>query len=171
MSSGLSFLFFDIEKLGAGVLSGRTLEASMLPTMIELNKLCEDKEPELKSLIRKMLLTKDVDINVNKIDIDFNQGIPKDEKEQTEIITERLSNKTISLIDAIRKLDRVPLRIAKEQARNILGLVSEDKNTGIDEVDTNIENVAVFPFLTWASNIPGTYKSSTYVFIPPKLSS
>lgn len=152
MASCLSDVFFDFEKAGAGALSGKALEALMMPTLIEVNKICNDKEQGVKELVRKLCLLAGIDTPVSKIDVDFNQGLPKDEKEQTEIVSERLSNRTISLVDAIRKLDRVPLRVAKEQANVILGLVEEkepaisnegnkrEENNEINEVGFNTTN-------------------------------
>lgn len=138
MSSGLSHIFFDFERAGTGVLSGKALESMMMPTLIEVNKLITSKEKPVKELVRKICLLGDIDTPINKIDVDFNEGLPKDEKEQTDIVVERLNSRTISLVDAIRKLDRVPMRIAREQANTILGLVNENK-PAVDNMD-NIKN-------------------------------
>lgn len=137
MSSGLSHVFFDFEKVGAGNLSGKALESMMMPTLIEVNRIVESKTKPIKELIRKLCLLNGIDTSIKNIDVDFNQGLPKDEKEQTEIISQRLNNGTISLVDAIRKLDRVPMRVAKEQANYILGLVGDKGYALSSDSDSN----------------------------------
>ena len=137
MASGLSHVFFDFEKGGADVLSGKALNSLMMPTLIEVNKICTSKEKPVKELVRKICLLKGIDTPINKIDVDFNQGLPRDEKEQSDIVEQRLRNKTISLVDAIRKLDRVPMRIAREQANSIMGLIAENKPAVVDSVQEN----------------------------------
>ena len=135
MSSGLSNIFYDFEKAGTGNLSGKALESMIMPTLIEVKNICSSKEQGVKMLARKLCLLHDIDISIDKIDLDFNEGLPKDEKEQTDIITERLTNKTIGLVDAIRKLDRIPYRVAKEQARELMGLGIEKQTTNDNRLD------------------------------------
>lgn len=154
MASGLSHIFFDFERAGTGVLSGKALESMMMPTLIEVNKLCTSKEKPVKELVRKICLLKGMDAPINKIDVDFNQGLPKDEKEQADIVIQRLNSKTISLVDAIRKLDRVPMRIAREQANSILGLITEKTPTESDNLEqiNSINNTTNLSFSTGQSD-------------------
>lgn len=151
MASGLSHIFFDFERAGTGVLSGKALESMMMPTLIEVNKLCTSKEKPVKELVRKICLLKGIDTPVNKIDVDFNQGLPKDEKEQSDIVEQRLKNNTISLVDAIRKLDRVPMRIAREQANNILGLLAE-KPSALVNNENKTDSINDVNDLTFSTN-------------------
>lgn len=140
MASGLSHVFYDFEKAGSGTLSGNALKTMMMPTLIETNKIVEDKEKGVKELAHKILLLKDIDISVSHIDVDFNQGLPRDDMETVNYVTERLNNKTITLVDAIRKLDKVTLRVAKQQASEILGLAQNTVSASDNIVNLEADN-------------------------------
>ena len=71
-------------------------------------------------------------VNKSKLSIEFYDGFPKDELDDIKKVQLRLESScpSLTLEDAIMKLDRVPLRVAKQRASEIRKL-----NSGTEKVE------------------------------------
>ena len=120
-SSSLSPVWFDFEKLGSN-LSAKSIKAAMIPTSLKAQMMCDNMTPYIQDMVRKLALLADIELNKNNIDINWDPGIGEDEIDMIDIIDRRIANKTMSIEDAITRLDRVPRRVAKERAAKLTGL-------------------------------------------------
>lgn len=120
MDTQLGVAFYDLSTLGSR-LSAESIRASMYAAQLESTRITTEMTPSIKELIVKLGYLAGVKLNKSKISVEFYDGLPRDEKVFVENIQKRLDSATpsISLEDAIMKLDRVPLRIAKEKANEI----------------------------------------------------
>lgn len=120
MDTQLGVAFFSLDTLGAR-LSAESIRAAMFPARLEAKRMVTEMKPSVRELIIKLGYMADIDIANAKLSVEFYDGFPKDELNDIKSIQTRLeSNKpSITLEDAIMKLDRVPLRVAKQKADEI----------------------------------------------------
>lgn len=135
VSSSLSPVWFDFEKMGSN-LSAKSLRAAMIPTTLKAQMMCDNMTPYIKEMVQKLALLSDIEINFNDIDIYWEAGVGDDESDVLDIVERRLSNNTMTIEDAIARLDRVPRRIARERSNKLQGL---NVNTNVDSDDVNVE--------------------------------
>lgn len=120
MDTQLGAAFFNLEALGSR-LSADSIKAAMYPAKLEAQRMTTEMKPAVKELIVKLGYIADLDISSSKLSVEFYDGFPKDELNDIKAIQMRLesSRPSITLEDAIMKLDRVPLRIARQKAKEI----------------------------------------------------
>lgn len=120
MDTQLGITFFNLEFLGSR-LSADSIKAAMFPAKLEAQRMTTEMKPSVKELIVKLGYLADLDINASKLSVEFYDGFPKDELNDIRAIQMRLesSRPSITLEAAIMKLDRVPLRIARQKAQEI----------------------------------------------------
>lgn len=139
-SSALSPVWFDFEKLGSN-LSAKSIKAAMIPTSLRAQMMCDNMTPYIQDMIRKLALLVDIEIDRNDVDIVWASTIGEDELDVIEIIERRIATHTMSIEDAIARLDRVPRRVARERANKLIGNVTDTNNTGNEtNVDTGENN-------------------------------
>jgi hypothetical protein len=140
IDTNLGPVFFDLEKLGTN-LSAKSIEAALYPTKLEAKRITTEMTPGVKELVVKLCALADIDLSsTSKFSIRWFDGFPKDVKEYTDAIQNRLGNKpSISLEDAIISLDKVSSRIAIQKAREIRqeNNVGEAKKDTVSADDTN----------------------------------
>ncbi len=142
MDTQLGVAFFSLDSLGSR-LSAESIRAAMFPARLEAKRMVTEMKPAVRELIIKLGYIADIDISGAKMSIEFYDGFPKDELNDIKAIQTRLeSNKpSITLEDAIMKLDRVPLRVAKQKAEEIRAEQLKYENSNkINEVEQIIEN-------------------------------
>lgn len=120
MDTQLGIAFFNLESLGSR-LSAESIRAAMFPARLEAKRMISEMKPAVRELIVKLGYLANIDISGAKLSIEFYDGFPKDELNDIKSIQVRLESKTpsITLEDAIMKLDRVPLRVARQKADEI----------------------------------------------------
>ena len=135
IDTNLGPVFFDLEKLGTN-LSAKSIEAALYPTKLEAKRLTTEMTPAVKELVVKLCALADIDLaSTSKFSIMWFDGFPQDIKDYTDAIQKRLGDKqSISLEDAIIKLDKVSSRIALQKAREIQG--QNDNKTDDDKLST-----------------------------------
>lgn len=150
MSSGLSPLFFDHEKVGTN-LSAKSLRVAILPTLIKAEKMCSVMTDSLKEIIQKIVLFEDVETNKSMIDVRWYSGV-MEESERTEYITQRYKDGTMTLEDALVEIDKIPRRVAREKVNILLnnaqktadtlgkGVLSSNTTFNDNSVDFNYKN-------------------------------
>ena len=142
IDTNLGPVFFDLEKLGTN-LSAKSIEAALYPTKLEAKRITTEMMPGIKELVSKLCAIADVDvISSSKYSVMWFDGFPKDVKDYTDSIQERLGHKpSISLEDAIIKLDKVSSRIAIQKAAEIraeTGSKTEGDSTEDDKTPTDV---------------------------------
>lgn len=173
MDTQLGLAFYDITSLGSN-LSADSIRAAMFPARAEAKRIINEMMPSIKELVIKLGYISGLDISKSKIDIHFYDGFPKDEYKDIEAIQKRLESNipSITLEDAIMKLDRVPLRVARQKALEIRQenlknkqVIKDiqisnnnntlEKNKIVDNIDNSNDDVKIN-----SNNIkPSTYKS------------
>jgi hypothetical protein len=138
----LGSVFFDIEKMGSN-LSAKSIEAALYPTKIEALRIQNSVKTYMVETVLKLCLSCGVDLEQSDINFEWSDSFPKDIKEFTEAIMLRLNSKipTISMSDAIMKLDGVSNRVAIQKANEILNIKNESKVENFEA--TNIANNSV----------------------------
>lgn len=128
MDTKLGSVFFDIEKMGSN-LSAKSIEAALYPTKIEALRIQNSLKSSMIEVVLRLCLSCGVDIEPSDLNFEWSDSFPKDIKEYTEAIMLRLNSKipTISMSDAIMKLDGVSNRVAIQKANEILGVTKESK--------------------------------------------
>ena len=136
IDTNLGPVFFDLEKLGTN-LSAKSIEAALYPTKLEAKRITTEMTPYIKELVVKLCALADIDLSsTSKFSIMWFDGFPQDVKDYTDAIQKRLGDKqSISLQDAIIKLDKVSSRIALQKAREIESL----NNDGNAKLSTSSE--------------------------------
>ena len=136
IDTNLGPVFFDLEKLGTN-LSAKSIEAALYPTKLEAKRITTEMTPYIKELVVKLCALADIDLSsTSKFSIMWFDGFPQDIKDYTDAIQKRLGDKqSISLQDAIIKLDKVSSRIALQKAREIEA-VGQEVNTGDTKLST-----------------------------------
>ena len=139
IDTNLGPVFFDLEKLGTN-LSAKSIEAALYPTKLESKRITTEMTPYIKELVVKLCALADIDLSsTSKFNIMWFDGFPQDIKDYTDAIQKRLGDKqSISLQDAIIKMDKVSSRIALQKAREIEA-VGQEVNTGDTELSTEEE--------------------------------
>lgn len=139
MDTQLGISFFNPEALGSN-LSAESIRATMYPARLEAQRIVTEMKPSVKELVIKLGYIADLDISSAKLSVEFYDGFPKDELDDIKAVQMRLesSSPSITLEDAIMKLDRVPLRVAKQKALEIL---RGEKELTEEEVEINKEIV------------------------------
>lgn len=142
MDTKLGSVFFDIEKVGSN-LSAKSIEAILYPTKIEAMRIQNTIKSYMIDTIIKLCLSCGVDVEQSDINFEWSDSFPKDLKEFTEAIMLRLNSNvpTISLSDAIMKLDGVSNRVAIQKANEILHIKNESKVENFEA--TNIANNSI----------------------------
>lgn len=146
MDTQLGISFFNPEALGSN-LSADSIRATMYPARLEAQRMVTEMKPSVKELIVRLGYIADLDINSAKLSVEFYDGFPKDELDDIKAVQLRLeSNRpSITLEDAIMKLDRVPLRVARQKAREIheemIRLNVTDNDTQDIKINTIDENI------------------------------
>lgn len=120
MDTQLGIAFYNLESLGSR-LSAESIRAAMYPARLEAKRMTSEMKPGIKELIVKLGYLVDIDISNSKLTVEFYDGFPKDEYQDTKSIQSRLESNvpSITLEDAIMKLDRVGLRVARQKAAEI----------------------------------------------------
>lgn len=120
MDSGLGVAFFDASSLGSR-LSGDSLRSLLYPVRIEANRIVGEMMRPLKELIVKLGYNYGVDIEYSHLSVEFYVDMNDDPAKDVDAVMSRLNsdNPSISIEDAIMKLDRVPLKVARERANSI----------------------------------------------------
>jgi hypothetical protein len=138
----LGSVFFDIEKMGSN-LSAKSIEAALYPTKIEALRIQNSVKTYMVETVLKLCLSCGVDLEQSDINFEWSDSFPKDIKEFTEAIMLRLNSRipTISMSDAIMKLDGVSNRVAIQKANEILNIKNESKVENFEA--TNIANNSV----------------------------
>ena len=139
IDTNLGPVFFDLEKLGTN-LSAKSIEAALYPTKLESKRITTEMTPYIKELVVKLCALADIDLSsTSKFNIMWFDGFPQDIKDYTDAIQKRLGDKqSISLQDAIIKMDKVSSRIALQKAREIEA-VGQEVNTGDTKLSTEEE--------------------------------
>lgn len=134
IDTNLGPVFFDLEKLGTN-LSAKSIEAALYPTKLEAKRITSEMQPSVKELVIKLCALVDIDLtNKSKFSIIWFDGFPQDIKDYTDAIQKRLGDKpSISLQDAIIKLDKVSSRVALQKAREIEAENKEKQEREADE--------------------------------------
>lgn len=134
IDTNLGPVFFDLEKLGTN-LSAKSIEAALYPTKLEAKRITTEMTPYVKELVVKLCALADIDLSsTSKFSIMWFDGFPQDIKDYTDAIQKRLGDKqSITLQDAIIKLDKVSSRIALQKAREI-----EAAGKGVDTQNTKL---------------------------------
>lgn len=139
----LGYAFFNLDKLGSN-LSADSIRATLLPARLEAKRITTEMKNPIRKLIKKLGMLGGLDINMNKLNIEFFDGFPRDDINDIRGIQLRLESNTpsISLEDAIMKLDRIPLRVARQKVKEILAERSliGNSNNKLNSKDT-LENV------------------------------
>mgnify|MGYP001551759078 FL=1 len=130
----LGVVFFNVEALGSR-LSADSLKAAMYPARIEAKRITSEMKPSVKELIIKLGYLLGYDLDGSKISVEFYDGFPSDPEER-KLIMERFTNDkpSLSLEDAIMKLDRVPLRVARKKAQELTGKVEQGTSNSLGTV-------------------------------------
>lgn len=133
MDTQLGTAFFNINKLGAR-LSADSIRAALLPARLEAKRISTEMKDSIKELVIKLGLLAGINVEENKMNLTFYDGFPRDELNDIKAVQIRLESETpsITLEDAIMKLDHVSLRIAKQKAAEIRQAKLEDK--GIEKI-------------------------------------
>lgn len=120
MDTQLGIIFYDISVLGSR-LSSDSVRASMYPAKLEAKRIITEMKPAVKEMIVKLGYLLNIELNPSKLSIEFYDGFPKDALDDVESVQMRLESATpsITLEDAIAKLDRIPVRLAKQKAAEI----------------------------------------------------
>ena len=120
MDTQLGISFFSLDNLGSR-LSAESIRAAMFPARLEAKRMVTEMRPAVRELVIKLGYLVGIDISSAKLSIEFYDGFPKDELNDIKAVQSRLesSKPSITLEDAIMKLDRVPLRVAKQKAEEI----------------------------------------------------
>lgn len=142
MDTKLGSVFFDIEKMGSN-LSAKSIEAILYPTKIEAMRIQNTIKSYMIETIIKLCLSCGVAVEQSDINFEWSDSFPKDLKEFTEAIMMRLNSNipTISISDAIMRLDGVSNRVAIQKANEILKIKNESKVENF--VATNIANNSI----------------------------
>ena len=140
MDTQLGISFFNPEALGSN-LSAESIRATMYPARLEAQRMVTEMKPYVKELIVRLGYIADLDIDSSKLSIEFYDGFPKDELDDIKAVQLRLESDrpSITLEDAIMKLDRVPLRVARQKAKEITEEIIR-LNSKINNTDDNIED-------------------------------
>lgn len=120
LDTQLGTAFFNLSSLGSK-LSAESIRAALLPARLEAKRITTEMNGSVKELIVKLGLLAGIEIDQSKMSLTFYDGFPRDEIEDVKAIQMRLESKhpSISLEDAIMKLDHVSLRVAKQKAAEI----------------------------------------------------
>jgi hypothetical protein len=142
MDTKLGSVFFDIEKMGSN-LSAKSIEAALYPTKIESLRIQNSVKAYMVETVIKLCLSCGIDLEQSDINFEWSDSFPKDTKEYTEAIMLRLNSKvpTISISDAIMKLDGVSNRVAIQKANEILHIKNESKVENFEA--TNVANNSI----------------------------
>lgn len=152
MDTGLGAAFYNLSNLGSK-LSSESIKAALFPCRLEAKRITSEIRDSFKELVVKLCYLGGLDLRNSKLSLTFYDGFPKDEYRDIEAIQKRLESKTpsISVVDAIQKLDRVPIRIAKlkmneinEQLKNlgdevVLEEVPDETVSDYDNIDTEVD--------------------------------
>ena len=134
MDTQLGIAFFNLDKLGSR-LSSDSIKAALLPARLEAKRITTEMKDSIKELIVKLGLLAGIEIQENKMNITFYDGFPRDELNDIKSVQSRLESNcpSITLEDAIMKLDHVSLRVAKQKAAEIRSAkkleISEEKSS------------------------------------------
>lgn len=137
MDTQLGIAFFNLDKLGSR-LSSDSIKAALLPARLEAKRITTEMKDSIKELIVKLGLLAGIEIQENKMNITFYDGFPRDELNDIKSVQSRLESNcpSITLEDAIMKLDHVSLRVAKQKAAEIRSAkkleISEEKSSEPD---------------------------------------
>lgn len=142
MDTQLGVAFYNIDSLGSR-LSAESIRAAMFPARLEAQRMVTEMKPYVKELIVRLGYIADLDINSSKLSIEFYDGFPKDELDDIKAVQLRLESDrpSITLEDAIMKLDRIPLRVARQKAKEINEEMFKFKD--INKNTQDIENVTI----------------------------
>ena len=136
----LGSVFFNMDTLGSR-LSGDSIKAALYPARLEAKRITTEMRDSIKELVIKLGYMGGLIVKKSKLSIEFYDGFPKDELDDIKKIQMRLesTNPSITLEDAIMKLDRIPLRVAKQRALEIKKANSEGVNNELGELRPYIE--------------------------------
>ena len=136
----LGIAFFNVDKLGAR-LSGDSIRAALYPARLEAQRIGTEMLPSIKEMVIKLGYMADIDISSARVSVEMFDGFPHDELNDIKSVQMRLESNTpsITLENAIMKLDHVPLRIAKQRAEEIRA-ERGNYNVSKDGVVNNVES-------------------------------
>ena len=120
LDTQLGITFFQVDKLGAR-LSADSIKAAMYPARLEAQRIGTEMLPSIKEMVIKLGYMADIDISSARVSVEMFDGFPKDELSDIKAVQLRLESEqpSITLENAIMKLDHVSLRIAKQRAEEI----------------------------------------------------
>lgn len=181
MDSKLGMVFFDIEKLGSN-LSAKSIVAAMYPAQLEAKRVTQELSRPVIEVVRRMYLAATGELlRAEDLSITWFDGLPVDEKEFTETIQSRIG-KTLTLEQAISRLDKVSSAVAYDKAEEIRrqegfisadAILDTDEDIEDDDADGTPTVSNISPILTqddedgYVSDKPKFHQGR---FTPPKLS-
>lgn len=147
MDTGLGDVFWSLEKAGSN-LSAKSIEAMMYPIKLKLNMIHMELTSVVKDIAVKLSCLYNININKSDIDVYWPNTFPRDEKEYTDAIMSRVNaeHPTLSVEDAISKLDDLSIRDAKVKALELKGITvsnSEVHDEQSDEEDESNESIGI----------------------------
>lgn len=134
----LGMAFFDPSNLGAR-LSADSLRVAMFPARLEAKRITAEMKKPAVELIKKLAYLGGLQLQESKLSLEFYDGFPKDELDDIKAVQLRLeSNKpSLTLEDAIMKLDKVSLRVARQKANEIKEEALKNKGIFEDKLDSD----------------------------------
>lgn len=145
----LGLAFYDPSVLGSRI-SADSIKASMFSTVAEAKRMTTEMLSSVKELVVRLGYTAGLNVTPNKISITFYDGFPEDETEIVKMVQSRLdpNNQSITLEDAIMKIDKIPLRIAREKANEIrkeqalrLAITKGESDGSTSEVEETVDTI------------------------------
>ena len=143
----LSYTMFDTKELGSQM-SGKALKTAMYRTELRAKSLSTLINNSAKQLVVKLALASGVEIDQSDFSLITESGFVHDEETLVEMINSRLGNQvSLTLADAIARMDDVPLGEARRRANEILGIEPEETEE-TELTDTGDESVVAEVQLT-----------------------
>lgn len=126
MDSKLGMVFFEIEKLGSN-LSAKSITASMYPAQLEAKRIAQELTRPVIEVVRRVYLAATGELlEAADLSVTWFDGLPVDEKEFTDTIQSRIG-KTLTLEQAISRLDKVSSSVAFDKAQEIREQVQKEQ--------------------------------------------
>lgn len=150
----LGTAFYNLQNLGSK-LSAESIRAALLPARLEAKRITTEMKGSVKDLVIKLGLLAGIEIDPSKITLTFYDGFPHDEIEDVKSVQLRLesSHPSITLEDAIMKLDHVSLRVAKQKAAEI---------RSANEINSILDNNSI-PVLEQLNDNKGDLKNNNEI--------
>jgi hypothetical protein len=116
-----SAIFGDMSSVSGQGISGFALKRLMMSPLAKVNRIRMRFDPALKKAIKLCSQINGLNLTDKKIEIQWEDGLPADDKETAEIMQMRTGNKaTISVLSAIKVLDNKSDAAAQMELESIL---------------------------------------------------